>query len=191
MTDANKMTMFDQALTASSVSGREPPEETPPRGLSVLVVDDDALTRTMMQRLLQRLGCDVTLAENGKLAVQMINGPEIATPMSEKSNMSRSNGNTISDHASTDGDPISRKFHVVFMDNQMPVMSGMQAVRFLRNQGRRDFIVGLTGNALLPGKFALLLRILIRRLVRMDLRPNRVPRSRRRSVSISAICMAA
>lgn len=42
--------------------------------LQVLVVDDDNLTRVLMQRLLTRLGCNVTVAENGELALSMIMG---------------------------------------------------------------------------------------------------------------------
>ena len=88
-------------------------------GLRVLVVDDDALTRTMMSRLLTRLGCVVTTAENGEVALEMV----------------------LSGH---DG-----RFAVVFLDNQMPVMSGLTMVTKLRKAGRNDFVVGVTGNALL------------------------------------------
>ncbi|KAG8822228.1 hypothetical protein FRC17_009615, partial [Serendipita sp. 399] len=40
--------------------------------LSVLVVDDDMALRGLLQRLLQRLGCRVETAENGKLALQKL-----------------------------------------------------------------------------------------------------------------------
>lgn len=95
-----------------------PPATVQP-GLRVLVVDDDALTRTMMNRLLTRLGCMVTTAENGEIALEMV----------------------LSGH----GGP----FAVVFLDNQMPVMSGLTMVAKLRKAGRTDFVVGVTGNALL------------------------------------------
>ena len=88
-------------------------------GLRVLVVDDDALTRTMMSRLLTRLGCVVTTAENGEIALEMV----------------------LSGHGG--------RFAVVFLDNQMPVMSGLTMVTKLRKAGRNDFVVGVTGNALL------------------------------------------
>ena len=88
-------------------------------GLPVLVVDDDALTRTMMTRLLTRLGCNVSTAENGEIALEMV--------------LSGNNG----------------RFAVVFLDNQMPVMSGLSMVAELRKAGRKDFVVGVTGNALL------------------------------------------
>lgn len=41
-----------------------------------------------------------------------------------------------------------REFDVVFLDNQMPLMSGVEAVRELRNGGSELFVVGCTGNAL-------------------------------------------
>jgi len=41
------------------------------------------------------------------------------------------------------------RFAVVFLDNMMPVLSGVEAVGKLRAAGRRDFVVGVTGNALL------------------------------------------
>lgn len=41
------------------------------------------------------------------------------------------------------------KFAVIFLDNQMPVLSGLKAVEKLRELGRKDLIVGVTGNALL------------------------------------------
>lgn len=88
-------------------------------GLRVLVVDDDALTRTMMTRLLTRLGCKVSTAENGEIALEMV----------------------LSGY--------SGHFAVVFLDNQMPVMSGLSMVTKLREAGRKDFVVGVTGNALL------------------------------------------
>lgn len=72
-----------------------------------------------MSRLLTRLGCTVSTAENGEIALEMVlNG-------------------------------FSGRFAVVFLDNQMPVMSGLSMVTKLRKAGRKDFVVGVTGNALL------------------------------------------
>ncbi len=96
----------------------EPPT-TVRQGLQVLVVDDDALTRTLMTRMLARLGCKVNTAENGEAALEML--------------LSDCNG----------------RFAVVFLDNQMPVMSGLSMIGKLRQAGRSDFVVGVTGNALL------------------------------------------
>jgi osomolarity two-component system, sensor histidine kinase SLN1 len=102
-----------------SFGGPDKPLTAVPPGLPVLVVDDDALTRTLMTRMLSRLGCNVSTAENGEVALEMV----------------------LSGY---DG-----RFAVVFLDNQMPVMSGLTMVAKLREAGRRDFVVGVTGNALL------------------------------------------
>jgi len=88
-------------------------------GLRVLVVDDDTLTRTLMTRVLTRLGCKVSTAENGEVALEMV----------------------LSGYGG--------RFAVTFLDNQMPVMSGLSMVKKLREAGRNDFVVGVTGNALL------------------------------------------
>lgn len=102
-----------------SLGRSEEPSTMVPTGLRVLVVDDDALTRTLMTRMLARLGCKVSTAENGEVALEMVLGD------------------------------CSGRFAVVFLDNQMPVMSGLSMVAKLRGAGRRDFVVGVTGNALL------------------------------------------
>lgn len=101
------------------LGGSEEPPAMAPTGLGVLVVDDDALTRTLMTRMLARLGCKVNTAENGEVALEMVLGD------------------------------CSGRFAVVFLDNQMPVMSGLSMVAKLREAGRSDFVVGVTGNALL------------------------------------------
>ncbi|KAI9458429.1 hypothetical protein BJY52DRAFT_430616 [Lactarius psammicola] len=108
-----------QPRSPRSLGRSEEPLTMVPTGLRVLVVDDDALTRTLMTRMLARLGCKVSTAENGKVALEMVLG---------------------------DG---SDRFAIVFLDNQMPVMSGLSMVAKLREAGRSDFVVGVTGNALL------------------------------------------
>ncbi|KAJ3743690.1 Tco5, signal transduction HAMP domain histidine kinase [Lentinula detonsa] len=114
-----------------------PPSPTAPlfsQPLNVLVVDDDALTRTLMKRMLERIGCDVTTAENGDLALKIILAPD-------------SDGESTQE-SSTSDQPLDYKFHIIFLDNQMPVLSGVKAIAKLRELGRRDFVVGVTGNAL-------------------------------------------
>lgn len=64
------------------------------KGLHVLVVDDDILTRKLMERSLGRMGCAVDTAENGQMALEMI-----ASANQVRSNWSR--------------------YDIVFLDNQM------------------------------------------------------------------------
>uniref|UniRef100_A0A0W0G6Q9 histidine kinase n=1 Tax=Moniliophthora roreri TaxID=221103 RepID=A0A0W0G6Q9_MONRR len=152
------MTLIDKAYSRTSSSVVSSAEEIIP-GLPVLVVDDDKLTRKQMEKLLTRMGCHVSVAENGEIALKTILGTTFSPSLlktisfdqvgsegyfgaSDELESSRSSGN----RESLD----TTRFAVVFLDNQMPSVSGIQAVQILRQKGRRDFIVGLTGNALIP-----------------------------------------
>ncbi|KAF9466155.1 hypothetical protein BDZ94DRAFT_249341 [Collybia nuda] len=107
--------------------------------LPVLVVDDDPLTRMLMKRMLTRMGCTVSTAENGEIAMAMVVGSAPKSPVGDTP------GPTSEQPTLNPQYPYS----VVFMDNQMPVMSGLNAIKKLRDLGRQDFVVGVTGNALL------------------------------------------
>jgi CheY-like chemotaxis protein len=113
-------------------------------GLEVLVVDDDPLTRMLMKRLLSRLGCNVSTAENGEIALELIlgSGGSNYTPSTDHS------AGPVSEQSSSVKSDDS-KYHVIFLDNQMPVLSGLKTIEKLREVGRGDFVVGVTGNALL------------------------------------------
>lgn len=112
--------------------------------MRVLVVDDDLLTRKLMSRMLTRLGCKVNTAENGEIALDLILNPNSRpTPSSEDTG----SGGLLPSDVSESGD--EPRYAVVFLDNQMPIMSGLDVVRNLRRRGRKDFVVGVTGNALL------------------------------------------
>ncbi|KAI0628055.1 hypothetical protein C8Q77DRAFT_1245956 [Trametes polyzona] len=114
--------------------------------LNVLVVDDDPLTRKLMSRMLRRIGCKVTTAENGEVALDLIlhGHAQRETPSSEDTG---SGGLSMEGMAFGSSDEY--RYAVVFLDNQMPVLSGLEAVAKLRQMGRKDFVVGVTGNALL------------------------------------------
>jgi osomolarity two-component system sensor histidine kinase SLN1 len=103
--------------------------------LPVLVVDDDPLTRMLMKRMLTRMGCAVSTAENGETAIGMLLGSAPRSPASDTS------GPILEQFKSNPDCPYS----IVFMDNQMPVMSGLKAIKKLRELGRIDFVVGVTG----------------------------------------------
>ncbi|KIY70540.1 hypothetical protein CYLTODRAFT_347512 [Cylindrobasidium torrendii FP15055 ss-10] len=105
----------------------------------VLVVDDDKLTRLLMKRMLERLGCSVTVAENGQVALNILLGL-VQTPSSDRSV-------PVLEHRLSES-VSPRVFTAIFLDNQMPLMSGLQLVAKLRELQRTDFVVGVTGNAL-------------------------------------------
>ncbi|KAF7308375.1 hypothetical protein HMN09_00686100 [Mycena chlorophos] len=123
-----------QASNASSISA----SQTVPVGLYVLVVDDDAMTRTLMTRMLERLGCRVSSAENGEVALHKILG--------EDTSPAQSRASAEPPPPVAPGEP---RYAVVFLDNQMPKLSGVKVVERLRAMKRTDFVVGVTGNALL------------------------------------------
>ncbi|KDR80820.1 hypothetical protein GALMADRAFT_241276 [Galerina marginata CBS 339.88] len=143
----NNLKMFDNNFTRGSPSASFTAVNIEP-GLPVLVVDDDQLTRTLMKRILTRLGCQVSTAENGEVALEMILGQRVtvdSTPSSDSSG----NAGPILEQQQEPQIFLEGKFAVVFLDNQMPVMSGLKVVEKMRQLGRTDFIVGVTGNALL------------------------------------------
>ncbi|KAG6816144.1 hypothetical protein H0H87_008321 [Tephrocybe sp. NHM501043] len=140
---SDPLAQFDAVYTRNSPSGGPPPITVSIEpALSVLVVDDDAVTRTLMKRLLERLGCHVSTAENGEVALEMILGPlAVNTP----SSVSSGYGPILEPDIEFTPEG---KFGVVFLDNQMPVLSGIKTVQKLRALGRTDLVVGVTGNAL-------------------------------------------
>lgn len=132
-----------QGLPPSPLANRAFPPSSPPtpsftQPLNVLVVDDDSLTRTLMKRMLERMGCDVTTAENGDLALKLL--------LSQDSDGESSQSTSNSDHHTYFDSRARLKFNITFLDNQMPVLSGLKAVAKLRKLGRQDFVVGVTGS---------------------------------------------
>ncbi|KIO26491.1 carbohydrate-binding module family 1 protein [Tulasnella calospora MUT 4182] len=146
----------EESQEPSSTSTPKPPEATghkkpkPPASiasgdplLDVLVVDDDAMTRTLMGRMLTRNGCVVETAENGKVALDKV--LQAKNPFTFAPNQPGDRPRRVQTPYLQEEEP---RYDVVFLDNQMPVMSGVDMVRQLRGLKRKDFVVGVTGNAL-------------------------------------------
>ena len=90
-------------------------------GKRILLAEDNALNREIATELLSAVNLDVEVAENGQIAVNMVQEkPE--------------------DY-----------YDLIFMDMQMPVMDGCDAVRNIRGLNRKDVkrmpIIAMTANA--------------------------------------------
>jgi PAS domain S-box-containing protein len=94
--------------------------DVPQLDCRILLAEDGIDNQRLISFLLRKAGADVTVVENGQLAVQ-----EALTASDE-------------DHP----------FHVVLMDMQMPVMDGYQATEQLRSNGYTAPIIALTANAM-------------------------------------------
>ncbi|KIY51934.1 hypothetical protein FISHEDRAFT_70425 [Fistulina hepatica ATCC 64428] len=142
--------------------------------LPVLVVEDDSVTRMMMGRRLQMMGCNPSLAVDGVQGLQMLLGEDVTVDSSwTLSSDGRGEGlepileRTVRRRSSARREPEDEEslhssassmlenqegsegpYAVVFLDNQMPGLPGTKVVEMLRRLGRTDFVVGLTGNAM-------------------------------------------
>jgi CheY-like chemotaxis protein len=99
------------------------PSDTPAKlkemlPLRVLVVEDSAMNRKMLVRLLQKRGHSVFEAVDGQEAIDKV------------------------EQAMADGSA----FDTILMDYEMPVMNGPESSRGIRELGCDSFIVGVTGN---------------------------------------------
>ena len=89
----------------------------------VLVAEDNENNQKLFSLFLKKMGLNVTIAQNGKVAVELAN---------------------------------QNTYDLIYMDMQMPIMSGLEAVRILRNEGNATPIVALTANATKSDKIACL-----------------------------------
>ena len=86
----------------------------------ILLADDGRANQRFFSSILKKAGAEVTLAENGQIAV------ETALAAKEAGN----------------------PFDVVLMDTQMPVMDGYDAIALLRNEGYTDPIIAMSPHTL-------------------------------------------
>lgn len=125
-------------------------------GLEILVVDDDPMTRVLMKRLLERLGCVVTTAVNGDVALGLLLNAT-RTPASPSDMDGPILEQPVASSPTEYGSETQSRFAAVFLDNFMPILTGLETVRKLRELGRTDFIVGVTGEFSASTSFVIIL----------------------------------
>jgi len=97
------------------------PFAEPKLNCRILLAEDGPDNQRLISFILYKAGAEVTVAENGKVAVDLALA------------------------SLRDNNP----FDVIVMDMQMPVMDGYEATRILRNTGYKKPIVALTAQAML------------------------------------------
>jgi CheY-like chemotaxis protein len=86
----------------------------------VLLVEDGPDNQRLIARYLRRAGAEVTVAENGQIALDCI----------------------------ADAQAAGGGFDCILMDMQMPVLDGYEATQRLREQGYPGLIIALTAHAM-------------------------------------------
>jgi CheY-like chemotaxis protein len=102
-------------------------------GHRALVVDDSDMNRSMLSRVLRSLGFVCETAENGAVALTMVNAQQHAGP-------------------GASSPPLLQPFTLITLDRNMPALGGEDTARALR-AGPRPFtglILGITGDADAP-----------------------------------------
>jgi len=130
--EPGKGTEFSFNISANMESGARTPEEDAPAAgeerlfsAHVLLVEDNELNQRVIIKMLEKIGCQVDLAGNGREALHRL---RLSAPEGERP-----------------------QYAAIFMDIQMPVLDGLQATAMIRAQegeGRRIPIIAVTAHAM-------------------------------------------
>jgi signal transduction histidine kinase/CheY-like chemotaxis protein len=108
---------------SASAEDTSPPQDKSRR---ILVVDDAAMNRKMLIRLLEWAGHTCDSAANGQEAVDAV----------------------LADEELAKSNPTHERFDTILMDFEMPILNGPDATKQIRGHGCKAFVVGVTGNVL-------------------------------------------
>ena len=105
--------------------------------LHVLVVEDSAVARGMLTRMMKSLKCTTEEAADGAEAVDMV-----------QASIDRSSDSNHHEDDVENRQPVVRAFDLILCDSVMPNLSGPEAVKQIRAMGFTNPILGVTGNTL-------------------------------------------
>jgi CheY-like chemotaxis protein len=114
-----------EELTDNDANSGKTEEKGENLNLDVLVVEDNKLNQKVLTKILEKMGCSIVVAENGKEALREM---KLVLPLEERP-----------------------RFDIVLMDIQMPVMDGLKATAMIRAQEgveRRTPIIAITAHAM-------------------------------------------
>lgn len=139
ISDADDMAVADSESSATPTPHAPTPHApTPirvelPNGCRILLADDAPENRKLFALLIHRAGGIVTLAENGREAVELVCPEEVESPASSpcKKNFPAS---------------LPAPFDLIVLDLDMPVMCGIDAVLAMRSSGCDVPVIALTAH---------------------------------------------
>ncbi len=124
LTDARMIDDPDTFDTHDNQDDAEKQSDLPQIPSRILVAEDVLVNQKLISRLLTKAGAEVTVADNGRIAVDLA--------LEAESN--------------------SEPFDIILMDMQMPVLDGYAASTELRNAGYTKPIIALTAHAMAEDK---------------------------------------
>jgi len=120
ISDSNTACAFSSSTSKQPAVPTNTPNPSALEGVRILLAEDGVDNQRLIRHLLKKQGAIITVAENGRLAIERY-----------EQNLET-----------------KEQFNLVLMDMQMPEMDGYEATRQLRRQGYQTPVVALTAHAM-------------------------------------------